>query len=1500
MLMRERIRDSLPQRLSSPSPTSDRDGNESSVIKLGDVSSRSDKIDMVSHRVEEQKHVIDGIRRDSDLYDVEIQRSTGFSNKDRREEEERDDERYTKHFHLQEDSGKRYPESSRFITSHDHPSRLSDEPKPSRFIASHDDEYSPSHGKINLLLRNDKTKRLESISRECSDSSRHSEDGRDRDTYRYESSPLSQVGSSVADFQDESSRLVLRTRRVDDYVGRNSPRDQQVRDLSRGDHDSPVVSRCGKEIVDESRDNYHIGSDIAMREFPSVRHEVNNVARENDLFMQRRGSLSKSYVCGSNIADVDAADSHLELCTKERMSNQSESVKEHYPFVELGSRVVNERDGKDDHYRNFCNEERKVVYLDNKCQVLRKNYLYDGVDSKKNLDFSEPYGVVDRDDKASQSITRCLNKEREAYLDNERNAVFSDDKRQELRNEYHPGDDGRIHSDVDMADIVVDQDGRGVQLQRRCLNKGKAAYLDNERKDVYLNYKSQQLKKDYDSRSDAKIYPDDVNRLDILADREWENSRGLRYRGGSLNDRREAYLQCESQQLLNDYETNSYGMMHPDVNKSDTLVDREVSRGLRYRGGSLNDKKEAYMQCERQRLLNDYETNSYGMMHPNVNKSDTLVDYEDARGRRYRGVSLNDKKEAYLQCERQRLLNDHETDSYVMRHPDVNKSDILVDHEDARGRRSDILVDPEDARGLRYRGVSLNDRKEAYFQSESQQLLKDHETNSFGMMHPSLNKSDILVNGEEARALERRRRSFDDGEESYMDYKRGDAYLHYESQQLKKDHDYGIDDRIYRDVNSSDIIVDHGDAKALEFRRVAFSDRNEAYLDNESKDVYQHYNKQQLKDYNSGIDERVHPAITKSEIVLDRGGARALERRGMSSNDRREAYLPYESQQLLRGHEIDSYGMMHPDVSRSSAGKQDEEALRGRRYLFDDRDPVYLDDERLQRRNGGDVKVHANMRYPDGRQEVYHSNDSILRTRGDYGLRDNASEVMYENMAYDYKCRNAKQSRVSYEKADSKRFREHEVAYDYRDKLGNYAVNGGTSREQFRYSADERNSGNVDHTSTRRRRLSAKERLGGRVVEDSRVHVKHRLHQVRNPNLKEMRSKDKISYFYDGDVGSVYFGPNHPMKPHRLCMTHHLILAYGLHSKMEVYRPHKAYPIEMAQFHSPDYVEFLQRINPENQNLFPNEMARYNLGEDCPVFEDLFEFCQIYAGGTIDAARRLNNKLCDIAINWAGGLHHAKKCDASGFCYINDLVLGILELVMTVSFHKFGDKFFPGTGDVKEIGEREGKFYAINVPLKDGIDDSSFNRLFRTIISKVVEIYQPGAIVLQCGADSLARDRLGCFNLSIDGHAECVKFVKKFNLPLLVTGGGGYTKENVARCWTVETGILLDTELPNEIPENDYIKYFAPDFSLKIPGGHIENLNTKSYISSIKVQILENLRYIQHAPSVQMQEVPPDFYIPDFDEDEQNPDVRVDQRSRDKQIQRDDEYFDGDNDNDAS
>jgi hypothetical protein len=91
----------------------------------------------------------------------------------------------------------------------------------------------------------------------------------------------------------------------------------------------------------------------------------------------------------------------------------------------------------------------------------------------------------------------------------------------------------------------------------------------------------------------------------------------------------------------------------------------------------------------------------------------------------------------------------------------------------------------------------------------------------------------------------------------------------------------------------------------------------------------------------------------------------------------------------------------------------------------------------------------------------------------------------------------------------------------------------------------------------------------------------------------------------------------------------------------------------MTQFHTDEYVEFLQKVTPDNMEGFAKEQGKYNVGDDCPVFDGLFEFCGISAGGSMEGAARLNRKKCDIAVNWAGGLHHAKKSEASGFCYIN-------------------------------------------------------------------------------------------------------------------------------------------------------------------------------------------------------------------------------------------------------
>ncbi|CAG09908.1 unnamed protein product, partial [Tetraodon nigroviridis] len=437
--------------------------------------------------------------------------------------------------------------------------------------------------------------------------------------------------------------------------------------------------------------------------------------------------------------------------------------------------------------------------------------------------------------------------------------------------------------------------------------------------------------------------------------------------------------------------------------------------------------------------------------------------------------------------------------------------------------------------------------------------------------------------------------------------------------------------------------------------------------------------------------------------------------------------------------------------------------------------------------------------------------------------------------------------------------------------------------------------------------------------------------------LTSQGTKKKVCYYYDGDVGNYYYGQGHPMKPHRIRMTHNLLLNYGLYRKMEIYRPHKANGEEMTKYHSDDYIKFLRSIRPDNMSEYSKQMQRFNVGEDCPVFDGLFEFCQLSVGGSVAGAVKLNKQQTDIAINWAGGLHHAKKSEASGFCYVNDIVLAILELlkyhqrvlyididihhgdgveeafyttdrVMTVSFHKYGE-YFPGTGDLRDIGAGKGKYYAVNYPLRDGIDDESYEAIFKPararLLLSVTEVVPradngqgDGDVPAQCGgspvrSDSLSGDRLGCFNLTIKGHAKCVEYMKSFNLPLLMLGGGGYTIRNVARCWTYETAVALDASIPNELPYNDYFEYFGPDFKLHISPSNMTNQNTNDYLEKIKQRLFENLRMLPHAPGVQMQAIPEDAVQEDSgDEEEEDPNKRISIRAHDKRIACEEEFSD--------
>lgn len=370
-----------------------------------------------------------------------------------------------------------------------------------------------------------------------------------------------------------------------------------------------------------------------------------------------------------------------------------------------------------------------------------------------------------------------------------------------------------------------------------------------------------------------------------------------------------------------------------------------------------------------------------------------------------------------------------------------------------------------------------------------------------------------------------------------------------------------------------------------------------------------------------------------------------------------------------------------------------------------------------------------------------------------------------------------------------------------------------------------------------------------------------------------IRSYRKIWYYYDENIGNFYYGPGHPMKPQVVRMTHHLIKAFCLDKKMACFRPNVPFSAEdMTRFHSDEYIQLLEDIDEKSFDEISNRLWKYNIGNYCPLFKGLFEYCQSYTTGSLYGAQKLNLKLADIVINWSGGMSHSKKAYCVGFAPINDTVLAILELlkhhnrviyididaqhcsgveeafytsnkVITLSFHSYDKDKFPSTGHIDDIGYDSGKGYSINVPLKSGADDSTFDYLFEPITLNVIQKFKPNVIVYKSGANSLAGDRLENMNLSLQRHGKCLNFINSFDLPMLVLGGSGATLRNVTRCWTYETAVLLGihNKLTDYIPLHEYQEHYSPDYSLYFGQSYIINHNTNKYLNNILNKIQNNI-----------------------------------------------------------
>ena len=107
---------------------------------------------------------------------------------------------------------------------------------------------------------------------------------------------------------------------------------------------------------------------------------------------------------------------------------------------------------------------------------------------------------------------------------------------------------------------------------------------------------------------------------------------------------------------------------------------------------------------------------------------------------------------------------------------------------------------------------------------------------------------------------------------------------------------------------------------------------------------------------------------------------------------------------------------------------------------------------------------------------------------------------------------------------------------------------------------------------------------------------------------------------------------------------------------------------------------------------------------------------------------------------------------------------------------------------------------------------------------------------------AISYDKLGDFCLTVKGHGECVRYVKSFGLPMMLLGGGGYTIENVSRCWTYETGIALDEDLPNEMPITDYYTKYGPEYKLHQKPANHPNLNEKKFLDELIAYNIESLK----------------------------------------------------------
>ncbi|KAJ1732086.1 Histone deacetylase 8 [Coemansia biformis] len=349
-----------------------------------------------------------------------------------------------------------------------------------------------------------------------------------------------------------------------------------------------------------------------------------------------------------------------------------------------------------------------------------------------------------------------------------------------------------------------------------------------------------------------------------------------------------------------------------------------------------------------------------------------------------------------------------------------------------------------------------------------------------------------------------------------------------------------------------------------------------------------------------------------------------------------------------------------------------------------------------------------------------------------------------------------------------------------------------------------------------------------------------------------------------------------PSNPGRASRVHALVDAFGLSKGIAVIEPELMTDAALAAFHSEEYIACLfgqgadmsdcsdsDGGSPESTNDARSRHEMFGLVDDCAPFEGLEEYVRFAAGGTVVAARALADDKAQVAIHWEGGRHHCQRSEAAGFCYVNDVVLGILELqtrfervlyvdldlhhgdgvqdafaysrrVMTVSVHLHERGFYPNSGGSYDEGRGRGAGHSINVPLRRGVRDDTFVRVCVAVGDCAVQAFAPTAVVVQCGCDGLAGDPHRAFGLTADAYCAVVEHVLGWGRPVLLLGGGGYNRADCARCWARLTAVACGRSISDaaDVPEHRFLADYAPGFDMATAPAAIGDENTDELIGT--------------------------------------------------------------------